>query len=147
MTTTADAFENAHCDLCGCTRHSLLLRKKDTTSYWRAKCAEDGLDPDTEFPVVQCDDCGHVFISPRLKLPIVADIYARFWKKYQPTELKSDAFALYLCRQLHALSGGGKLLDFGCGWGSYLAAARDVGFDGSASKSIAPRSTLRARTG
>jgi SAM-dependent methyltransferase len=125
----AEAFENANCDLCGGSRHTVLLRKKDTTSYWRAKCAEDGLDPDTEFPIVQCGDCRHVFVSPRLKQPIVADIYARFWKKYQPAELKADAFAIYLCRQLHALSGGGRLLDFGCGWGNYLAAARAVGFD------------------
>jgi SAM-dependent methyltransferase len=128
--TATEVFEHANCDLCSGNRQTVLLRKKDTTSYWRAKCAEDGIDPDTQFPIVRCDDCGHVFVSPRLKPAIVADVYARFWKKYQPDSLRADSFALYLCRQLHALSGGGKLLDFGCGWGNYLAAARDVGFDG-----------------
>jgi SAM-dependent methyltransferase len=129
MTVAAEAFENAHCDLCGSARQTVLLRQQDTTSYWRAKCAEDGIDPKTAFPIVRCGDCGHVYVSPRLRQDIVADIYARFWKKYQPAELKADSFALYLCRQLRALTGGGRLLDFGCGWGNYLAAAREVGFD------------------
>lgn len=128
-TATAEALEVAHCDLCGCERQTEILRKKDTTSYWRAKCAEDGLDVENAFPIVRCDECGHVYVSPRLKQEIVNDIYARFWKKYQPTDLKADSFAMYLARQLHALSGGGRLLDFGCGWSNYLAAARAVGFD------------------
>jgi SAM-dependent methyltransferase len=122
-------FEETRCDLCGCNERTELLRKTDTTSYWQAKCAADGIDVATAFPLVKCADCGHVYVSPRLKPEIVADIYARFWRKYQPTELKADSFALYLGRQLHALTGGGRLLDFGCGWGNYLAGARAAGFD------------------
>jgi SAM-dependent methyltransferase len=126
---STEVFEDAHCDLCGSERQTVLLRKRDTTSYWRAKCAEDGIDPETPFPIVRCGDCGHVYVSPRLRHHIVGDIYSRFWKKYQPTEIKADPFALYLCRQLRAMVGAGHLLDFGCGWGNYLAAARAVGFD------------------
>jgi SAM-dependent methyltransferase len=125
----AEIFETPNCELCGCSGRTEVLRKADTTSYWRAKCAEDGLDAGVQFPVVRCNDCGHVYVSPRLKPAIVADIYARFWQKYQPKELHADPFALYLGRQLHALTGGGRLLDFGCGWSNYLAGAKAAGFD------------------
>jgi SAM-dependent methyltransferase len=124
-----ELFEDANCDLCGCSRHTVVLRMADPTSYWRAKCAEDGIDPNVQFPIVRCDDCGHVYVSPRLKPAVVADIYARFWQKYQPKELHADSFARYLGRQLHALTGGGRLLDFGCGWSNYLAGAKAAGFD------------------
>ena len=79
MTTAADVFENAHCDLCGCT-HTLLLRKKDTTSYRRANCAEDGSMRTVSFRRAMRRLQDTSSISPRLTLRSVADIYARFWK-------------------------------------------------------------------
>jgi SAM-dependent methyltransferase len=128
--TDLAAWDHAPCDLCGCAEHKVLFRKKDTTSYWLAKCAEDkSLDPETEFPIVECARCRHVFVSPRLSPAVNADIYARFWRKYEPETVPEDEFALYLCRQLAALTHRGKLLDFGCGWGHYLNAAQKVGWD------------------
>ena len=124
------AWDYVACDLCGCADHRVLFRTKDTTSYWLAKCSEDtSLDPDTECPIVECVQCRHVFVTPRLKLEIITDIYARFWQKYRPQSLTHDEFALYLCRQLAALTPRGKLLDFGCGWGHYLQAAQVIGWD------------------
>ena len=124
-------LEPVSCDLCGCAKQRVLFRTRDTTTYWRAKCAEvDGLDAEMEFPVVECEQCSHVFVSPRLRPEIVADIYARFWKSFEPTEMPRDEFAIYLCRQLAELRGQpGKLLDFGSGWGSYLYAAKQIGWD------------------
>jgi SAM-dependent methyltransferase len=124
------AFERASCDLCGCSDQTLLFTKKDTTSYWRAKCAEDAsIDVETEFPVVRCKRCNHVYVSPRLKPEVNADIYARFWSSYEPEELLHDDFAVYLCRQLAGMTRLGRLLDFGCGWGNFLSAARETGWD------------------
>jgi SAM-dependent methyltransferase len=108
----------------------VLFRKKDTTSYWLAKCAEDkSLDPSTEFPIVECARCRHVYVTPRLSPELIGDIYARFWQSHKPQALPKDEFAYYLCRHLAKLGRLGKLLDFGCGWGQYLAAAQAVGWD------------------
>jgi 2-polyprenyl-3-methyl-5-hydroxy-6-metoxy-1,4-benzoquinol methylase len=125
-----DSLVHAACDLCGCDEHKVLFRKKDTTSYWLAKCAEDkSLDPATEFPIVECARCRHVYVTPRLSPEVNADIYARFWQSYEPQGLREDEFAVYLCRQLAKLTHFGKLLDFGCGWGHYVQAAQTVGWD------------------
>src|SRR5688572_15782254 len=125
-----DVLEHADCDLCGCASYRVLFAKKDTTSYWRAKCAEDRrLDVNMEFPLVRCTGCGHVFVRPRLKQAINADIYARLWRSHEPAKISYNSFATYLCRQLAALGGLGRLLDFGCGWGSHVAAAAAVGWD------------------
>jgi SAM-dependent methyltransferase len=123
-------LEYPACDLCACADFQILFTKKDTTSYWRAKCAEDvRLDPEMQFPLVRCTGCGHVFVRPRLKREINAEIYARFWRSHEPAKINHDAFATYLCRQLAELGQLGRLLDFGCGWGAHLAAARAVGWD------------------
>ncbi len=127
---TDNPLVSVACDLCGCDRNKVLFRKKDTTSYWLAKCAEDkSLDPNTEFPIVECARCGHVYVTPRLSPALIADIYARFWQSHKPKTLPKDEFAYYLCRHLAKLGHYGKLLDFGCGWGQYLAAAQAVGWD------------------
>jgi SAM-dependent methyltransferase len=123
-------LEHVPCDLCGCSTHKVLFRKKDTTSYWRDKCIEDPhLDVETEFPIVQCGRCSHVYVNPRLRQEINSDIYARLWRTSEPAKLQTDDYSFYVCRQLAAMAGLGKLLDFGCGWGMYLAAARSVGWD------------------
>lgn len=125
-----DVLEMPSCDLCGCADSALRFKKKDTTTYWLAKCAEDRrLDAGMDFSIVSCTSCGHVYVTPRPTPAICADIYGRLWRSYEPETLKVDDFALHVCRQLGALGNKGKLLDFGCGWGSYLGAAKHLGWD------------------
>ena len=122
-------LDTVPCDICGSTRSSLVFRKRETRSWWIAKCADDPrLDRDHEFAVVRCDDCRHVFVNPRLKPAINDDIYARYWRSREPKTLGKSDYGGYVCRQLTALGGAGRLLDFGCGWGSVLNAAGLAGW-------------------
>jgi SAM-dependent methyltransferase len=122
-------LDTVPCDICGSTSSTLVFRKRETRSWWLQKCADDPrLDRDHEFAIVRCADCRHVFVNPRLKPAVNDDIYARYWRSHEPAKLGLSAYGDYVCRQLSALGGAGRLLDFGCGWGSVLNAARAAGW-------------------
>jgi SAM-dependent methyltransferase len=122
-------LDTVPCDICGSTRSTVVFRKRETRSWWLAKCADEPrLDRGYPFAVVRCSDCRHVFVNPRLKPAINDDIYARYWRSHEPQKAVSSDYGGYVCRQLSALGGAGRLLDFGCGWGSVLKAARDHGW-------------------
>jgi SAM-dependent methyltransferase len=122
-------LETVPCDICGSTRSRVLFRKRETRSWWIAKCADDAqLDREHEFAVVRCGDCRHVYVNPRLKRAINDDIYARYWRSPEPPQVRTSEYGGYVCRQLAALRPLGELLDFGCGWGSVLNAARLAGW-------------------
>jgi SAM-dependent methyltransferase len=122
-------LDTVPCDICGSTNSRVLFRKRETRSWWLAKCADDArLDRDHEFAVVRCGECRHVYVNPRLKRAINDDIYARYWRSVEPPQVRASAYGGYVCRQLAALRPRGELLDFGCGWGSVLAAAGLAGW-------------------
>ena len=122
-------LETVPCDICGGTRSELLFRKRETRTWWAAKCADDArLDRDHEFAVVRCDDCSHVFVNPRLQRAVSDDIYARYWRNLEPPSARTSEYGRYVCRQLSALHPRGELLDFGCGWGAVLNAAAREGW-------------------
>jgi SAM-dependent methyltransferase len=124
-----DALETVPCDICGASRSHVLFVKRETRSWWSAKCADDAsLDRDHEFTVVRCGGCGHVFVNPRLKPAINADIYARYWRSLEPPTVRRSEYAGYVCRQLAKLRAPGTLLDFGCGWGAVLNEAKQAGW-------------------
>lgn len=122
-------LDKVPCDICGNTASSFLFKKKETRSWWLAKCNDDPrLDPDFEFSVVRCSECKHVFVNPRLNQELNSDIYARYWRSREPQKLAPNEYARYVCRQLASLRPLGDLLDFGCGWGSILREASRVGW-------------------
>jgi SAM-dependent methyltransferase len=117
-------LETVPCDICGSTQSQQLFSKRETRTWWIAKCTDDArLDRDHAFAIVRCSDCGHVYVNPRMQRAISDDIYARYWRNLEPPKVRSSDYARYVCRQLAALHPRGELLDFGCGWGSVLAAA------------------------
>ena len=123
-------LEYPACDLCKETKSHELFRKRDTSRSWLAKCDTDpSLDSQMLFPIVRCDGCGHVFVKPRIKSEVANEIYERFWRIYEPECLKTTQYTDYVSRQLSELvTTGVRLLDFGCGWGSYLASAQEAGW-------------------
>lgn len=123
-------LDTVPCDICGSTRSSLLFRKRETRSWWIAKCADDArLDRNHEFSVVRCSGCYHVYVNPRLARAINDDVYARYWRSLEPPKVRTSEYGGYVCRQLAALRPPGRLLDFGCGWGAVLNEAGRGGWD------------------
>jgi SAM-dependent methyltransferase len=122
-------LDTVPCDICGSTQSRPLFRKRETRSWWIAKCADDArLDRDYEFAFVRCRDCRHVYVNPRLKPAINDDIYARYWRSHEPATLGTSAYGGYVCRQIATLRPRGDLLDFGSGWGAVLDAAGRAGW-------------------
>ena len=122
-------LDTISCDICGSTRSRLLFRKRETRSWWVAKCADDArLDRDHEFAFVRCSECRHVYVNPRLKPAINDDIYARYWRSHEPANVGTSPYGGYVCRQLATLRPRGDLLDFGSGWGSVLNEAERAGW-------------------
>lgn len=125
-------LERVPCELCGEARSRTLFTAKETRSWWVAKCNDDPrLDRDYEFPIVECVQCRHVFVNPRMNADVNSEIYARYWRDAGPEASAGSAgseYADHICRQLSAVGRVGSLLDFGCGWGTQLMAAARGGW-------------------
>lgn len=112
-------WEEVACLLCG-QRHSELLIEA-------ADCRTDGTG--LWFAIVQCQNCGLCFTNPRPTLESMAQFYPL---SYEPHRVRKTAPGrtfprLRGWRRAEELRkslpwhGEGRLLDFGCGSGSYLS--------------------------
>src|SRR4051812_34000167 len=114
-------WEETSCLLCGGGQWSLLLEAPDVTpggaGLW--------------FPVVQCHDCGLCFTNPRPTPESIGRFYPSDYAPYQtpPQRRKASRRPQFLARyrsryrvarQQLQWHGQGRLLDFGCGGGSFL---------------------------
>src|SRR5262249_24573219 len=112
-------WEEPRCLLCGGGNCSLLVEAPDTTAggtrLW--------------FSVGQCQQCGLCFTSPRPSPESIAQFYPQEYRPHRtPTARLSESSGHKRKRKIHArrehriLSwrGRGRLLDFGCGGGSFL---------------------------
>lgn len=77
-----------------------------------------------------CAQCGAAFLDPVPTAGELAAFYSRadYHDQFYALE-EQGAQTTMLRRALPLLNGGGTLLDFGCGNGHFLAAARAAGFD------------------
>jgi SAM-dependent methyltransferase len=111
-------WEEAACLLCGGRRWSPLMESPDWTA------GDQGL----RFTVVQCLECGLCFTNPRPTPASIGQFYPPAYGPHQtprPRALRSRPLRLgrwIRNKQLQDLAGAapGRLLDFGCGGGSYL---------------------------
>jgi 2-polyprenyl-3-methyl-5-hydroxy-6-metoxy-1,4-benzoquinol methylase len=109
-------WEETACLLCGSRHSSLLLEAPD-------------FQPGTaglRFAVVQCHDCGLCFTNPRPSQASMAQFYPPLYRPHHPrSALRRRATPAFLKwsrneRKTLPWHGQGRLLDFGCGNGSYL---------------------------
>jgi len=118
----ADAVAIPSCQLCGGARRTVKFR-------------------DGPFEVVTCDDCGLVYVTPRLCGKALLDIYDEgYWKSDNPklrgySDYAREA-ALYLktYRKRMALvrrwlPAQARVLDVGCAAGYFLRVLREAGHD------------------
>jgi SAM-dependent methyltransferase len=113
-------WEEPNCLLCGGCRWSPLVEAQDTTP------GGSGL----WFVVVQCHDCGLCFTNPRPTARTIGQFYPAVYRPHRSPVPKRPARwpwrrAALTCRpwkegQVLQWHGQGRLLDFGCGGGSYL---------------------------
>lgn len=121
-------FEETGCLLCGSRHSSLLLETADPhDSRINARYA-----------VVRCHDCGLCYTNPR---PTPQSILRCYQAEYAPHQAADDSAArrrrrtqwsqwtaMLRGRRQIAWHGQGRLLDFGCGSGSFLRRMHDEGW-------------------
>jgi 2-polyprenyl-3-methyl-5-hydroxy-6-metoxy-1,4-benzoquinol methylase len=121
-------WEETDCLLCGGRRWSLLVEAPDTTT------GGTGL----WFAVVQCHECGLCFTNPRPTLETIAQFYPDVYRPHHTTAKRKPRWRLRLplpWRQygkdypMIPMHGRGRLLDFGCGGGTYMARMKRLGWD------------------
>lgn len=101
-------LEHVHCDLCGGNRTRVRYRKPDTW-LWLTPFA---------FPVVECLDCGLVYVNPRPTPRTMSHYYpAEFF-----AERDNERFQKQYATQLEFIPQltGERVLDVGCARGDWL---------------------------
>lgn len=99
------------------------------------------MHPHTEerFQFVRCNDCGLVFLNPRVPASGLGQYYTaaylpyrveEAWGKYahfvQSDQRRIDRNRVALVKKFHALTPSSRVLDVGCGKPTFLAALRDA---------------------
>ncbi len=119
-------WEEPDCPLCQGRQRATLVEAPDAapggTGLW--------------FAVVQCQDCGLCFTSPRPSERAIGRFYPPAYAPHQPQRKERPARNRSLAwrrssrerRQL-PWHGQGRLLDFGCGGGSFLTRMRGEGWE------------------
>jgi SAM-dependent methyltransferase len=119
---SAVQWEQTDCLLCGSDNHKLLVESPDPT-------------PDSAglwFAVVQCQECGLCFTNPRPTQATIHNFYPPNYPPYEMPDLALDCNGASRWRKFFGSAGRsnrkdlpwhgqGRLLDFGCGCGSYMA--------------------------
>jgi SAM-dependent methyltransferase len=112
-TPTVD-WDDTACLLCGSHRSSLLLEAPD------CQPGTHGL----RFAVVQCHECGLCYTNPRPSPLSIGQFYPPMYRPHQRRARSSSRrwFGRRSRKERQTLPwhGQGRLLDFGCGGGSYL---------------------------
>ena len=115
-------WEETACLLCGQRRWQTLVEAQDKqagTELW--------------FAVVQCLECGLCFTNPRPTSACLAHFYPPDYRPHQTKEEKATLPRRLLGRWRKskpplAWQGQGRLLDFGCGGGTFLQQMREHGW-------------------
>ncbi len=113
-------WEEPDCLLCGSRNARPLLEAPDAipggSGLW--------------FAVVQCQECGLCFTSPRPSVDTIGQFYPPLYRPHHPRGTRRPRWrprwpgsGYHLCSEGQILTrrGEGRLLDFGCGGGSFMA--------------------------
>jgi SAM-dependent methyltransferase len=120
-------WEECDCLLCGSGEWRPIIEAPDHSR-------DDGL----RFLVVQCQHCGLCFTNPRPSPRAIGQFYPDDYKPHLPPAAPADKrkpwwkrvlpFQRDPLRKALPLHGRGRLLDFGCGAGSYLLRMQRLGW-------------------
>ncbi len=101
-------LEHVSCDFCGCAEYKVRYRKPDTWLWLNQ----------FEFPVVECVNCGLVYVNPR---PTQDSMSVYYPKNYHDDRDSNEHIERYLLQTeyLPKLTSE-KVLDIGCARGDFL---------------------------
>jgi 2-polyprenyl-3-methyl-5-hydroxy-6-metoxy-1,4-benzoquinol methylase len=123
-------WEDTPCPLCG---------RNDATIRSEATDPTPATGPGLCFAIVQCRHCGLIYTNPRPTEATIGHFYPADYRPHAPrgkraVRLPSRFWSRLLGRPCPErrgrlpLTGGGRLLDFGCGGGSYLRRMSQLGW-------------------
>jgi 2-polyprenyl-3-methyl-5-hydroxy-6-metoxy-1,4-benzoquinol methylase len=101
------------CDLCGASKHTPIV-------------VENG------YPIVRCSSCGFVYVNQIPEVEdgkVVGEYYAGTLEEIEAGRARYESVSEFLLREIGRYSTPGSLLDVGCGYGFFLEAARNAGWD------------------
>lgn len=130
MTVTLEEVNN--CYICESTKVEILMPARDRWHNLPGK-----------FNIVQCKDCGLIYTNPRPTMESMASYYPNDYQPHQPGDranrqsrvikekIKSVFKSLLNTRSYYLPSPvpGGRLLEIGCSYGSFLNKARNKGWE------------------
>jgi len=124
-------FEEVACCVCGGTEHTVKYSALPQDDVDPAALFKSSGDAPSRDRIVQCSQCGLVYVSPRLKPEHIVRGYSegedpRFVSQAHGREL---TFARALRRIMHHAKRPGRVLDIGTAGGSFLAVAKRGGWD------------------
>jgi SAM-dependent methyltransferase len=108
----ADALQMADCAVCGSSERKQIFQKQG-------------------FPIQRCQDCSHIYVSPRIKPEFQKVMTLETDEKDQANEFLSiqRVYAGQICDLLHSRTHGHRMLDIGFGNGAVMQTARAYGFE------------------
>lgn len=114
-------FEHVHCDLCGADNYVVLFEGRDRL-HGLPGC----------FPVVQCRECGLVYLNPRPDESSMTEFYPEDYSSFASDfGVVGDLRGLLRRREAAGIAGslpaGARVLEVGCAAGELLTALRDRG--------------------
>ena len=121
-----------------CSADAAHVRTSPATEWVRCSlCAIDDVEAIANqggFRIVRCRSCGLVYVNPR---PVdLVSLYAQYHARDGETEASWDGLMGGIYRQAAELlcssrkgSRPGRLLDVGCGYGAFVSAMRERGWD------------------
>ncbi len=101
-------FEHVECDLCHSKEYTVRYRKPDTWSRLNQ----------FEFPVVECNNCGLVFVNPRPTLDSMRFYYPENYYDNRDDELHQKRYSVQ--EEFLPKLTNEKILDIGCARGDFL---------------------------
>ncbi len=112
-------WQDVDCPLCAGGRRDILLEAPDLSP------GSSGL----WFAVVRCRDCGLAFTNPRPSPATIGQFYPEVYRPHRaPKRNRPSRSRGRKERQTLPWHGEGRLLDFGCGGGSYLRCMHSLGW-------------------
>jgi len=119
------SLDTISCPICGSSNNKTLFKSKD----FRLKTTSE------IFNIVKCFDCSFLFLNPRPEIDKIGEAYTSDFNKSDQSFLYKIIEPIFnlaqksTIRMLKSYKKNGKILDIGCGNGTFMLAMQNSGYD------------------